>query len=237
MIDFDGTLVPIEDRPEFVVPSVELLNILKGLAGKKRVIAAIISGRNLKDLKRLVNVNGISLIGCHGAETTENAENSNMKQHFDKIQAKLDRIEEAASDCIGKNQGFIIERKIASVALHYRLAEAIPARTVINKFTAVVSGLMGQELTLLKGKKVLEVRSILANKGLAVKQIMNKKKNYFPVYIGDDITDEDAFDALGNFGLGILVTKNNSANTAASCRLRNPEEVMRFLKKIQLCTY
>lgn len=237
MSDFDGTLVPIEDRPDNVVASPELLKILEAFSKKSTVFVAILSGRDLNDLKEIIPLDGICLVGCHGAEVSENYTNVYPKIELEKIQSKLDRITETAYKCVGNAQGFIIERKKASVALHYRLADYDSAKSVVNDFIFSVSKILEKDLIFLRGKKVLEVRSSLVDKGLAVKRLMEKSKEFYPVYIGDDITDEDAFEVIKDVGLGVLVSGKINQNTAASCRLKNPEEVMRFLKKIQKHTY
>ncbi len=229
MTDYDGTLVPIRERPELALPGSDLLGAMRGLAGKKGVGLAVVSGRDADSLIKIVPVPGIYLAGCHGAEICCPG-GVRLSAVDDKtIAPLLDLVAGRAMNCISGRNGFLVERKKAAVALHYRLAGRAEARKVLADFLAAVRLLAAEHnLQLVHGKKVIEVRPGVVNKGEAVRRLISLHPGHYPLYFGDDITDEDAFRAVQDRGLGILVGRRRV--TAASGRLGRPRDVIRFLQ-------
>lgn len=232
MTDYDGTLVPIRERPEFALPGPGLLKVIKRLAKNPLVLLAIISGREADQLKKLIPVDGIYLIGCHGAEILyPNGERFTTIDEK-KLAPVMEMIADQAISCSSDQKGFIVERKKVALALHYRMADRSTAIKVLLDFiTAVKPIAMKNNLEFITGKKVIEVRFKGINKGKAARYLMKLHPDFYPIYLGDDKTDEDAFKEVQEKGLGILVLEHTKA-TAASHWLRSPNDVLRFMQII-----
>ena len=145
----------------------------------------------------------------------------------------LDRIESSLRKGLeNKIKGLEIERKSYALAIHYR--NSPPGS--FGKINARVSELIRKnpDFRRVRGKKILEIRPALDwNKGKAIEWILQSRglddmEKYCPVYLGDDLTDEDAFRSLADNGLGILVGDHGKAS-AAGFRLRDVDQVQQFL--------
>ncbi|MFZ5631285.1 MAG: trehalose-phosphatase [Bacillota bacterium] len=232
MTDYDGTLVPIRKRPEFALPGPGLLKVLRSLAKKSRVVLAVISGRDTDELKRMIPVEGIYLAGCHGAEILYPGGEKYTVVDEKKLAPVLEAVAGQARNCISGREGFLVERKRTAVALHYRLADQVAALKAVSDFTTAVWPLVIKRgLEIMAGKKVIEVRPRGVNKGEAVRRLMNLHPGFHPLYFGDDTTDEDAFRAVQESGLTVLVSEHKTI-TAASHWLRGPHNVLRFMQII-----
>lgn len=230
MLDYDGTLVPIQAKPDLARPSGELLDLLNKLAFCEGIRLAIISGRDLLDLKGLLPVESIYLVGGHGAAIEGPDERRYDIINPGKLQPVLEQLVLIAKQCVGKASGFIIETKTTSLALHYRLADPARVRPVLTAFvTKSFPWLKPYALELLHGKKVIEVRSRLINKGKAVEYLLGLSPGYYPVFLGDDRTDEDAFAVLQGKGIGVLIAPEDRT-TRAALRLESPEKVQKLLR-------
>jgi alpha,alpha-trehalase len=234
MLDFDGTLAPIRPRPEMAKLSAGALNLLERLGRSPDVILAIISGRKLAELKKLVPVRGIYYAGCHGLEIN----GPGIKFIHPRARAALPDLKALKKDLKslkGQLPGALIEDKGFSVAFHFRNM----AGRHIAFMNEQISGMQKKYPRLLcqPGRKVYDFRPKVSwDKGRAVKLLLNKlcSKKPFPVYIGDDATDEDAFRALRGIGLTILVEnpERGRGRTAAVYRLASPAKVLTFLKSL-----
>lgn len=230
--DFDGTLTPIVDRPEKAHLSESMRKLLNQLVDYCSI--GIISGRSLDDLKTRVNVENIFYSGNHGYEITGPSVDfvkEEAKRAKPVIQKVCDRIEKK----INSIEGILIERKGITASIHYRLVEDdnIPKlKKIMDEETKPYVD--ENVLKVNYGKKVFEiVPGGEWNKGKAVSlllQVTGHEEETMPVYLGDDITDEDAFFALEQTGLGILISEKER-ESAADFRLNGIEEVETFLNK------
>lgn len=232
MLDYDGTLVPIVDKPDTARPDPQLLLLLENLAAKPGLIMAVISGRGTGDLEALLKTKQVIKVSCHGTRINwpdgryEFTMPANARDGIRKL-AALAR--QAMSSC----DGILIEDKGTNLALHYRLAEQIVVEKVLFEFIKSVRHIIkSNDLEIMRGKKVLEIRPRGVNKGTAVKRLLREFPEAYPIYIGDDITDEDAFCALGDSGLSVLVA-DIDRTTAAHYRLSDSSEVRFFLSLLE----
>jgi len=234
MTDYDGTLAPIKDRPELALPVPGVLKALERMAGNPKFKVAVISGRDLEDLKSRLPVEGICLVGSHGAEIMDWASGTSISLFDDqKTPSILETIATEVLASISGEQGFWLERKKVSVALHYRLADPFKAVKLLENCKKSIEHYVAESgLEFLSGKKILEIKPRAVNKGTAVNHLMNGHPGYYPLYIGDDTTDEDAFRAIKDRGTGILVSYKRQLHTAAHYRLENPGDVLAFLQII-----
>lgn len=238
MMDYDGTMAPVRETPGLAKAEPALLRAVNRAARQPWLTMAVISGRDVDDLMNMLPVEGIYLVGCHGAEYVyPNGERHAVIDHIN-LDPVLDSIAELGLKCIGGCPGFFLERKKTAVTIHYRQVKMPAALKVLADFAASLGKLVKEnDLELLPGKKVLEIRPRSVNKGQAVKILAGLYPQHYPVYIGDDLTDEDAFKAIRNRGTGVLVSEVDKL-TSACLRLRDPNEVLELLQIISTrCEY
>lgn len=233
MSDYDGTLTPIVKRPEDAELSEKTRDLLIQL--KESCPIAIISGRALGDLKNRVGVDGIYYSGNHGFEI------SGPDVDFEKKEAKVARsaIQEVSArieEKISSIDGTLVESKGFTSSIHYRLVKEDLVSRIKEVVEEEVAPFLNEDLIEIgQGKKVLEIRpKIDWNKGDAVSVILGVtglEGEALPIYLGDDVTDEDAFNYVRREGIGVLVSEENRS-TAANFRLRGVGEVEDFLAKL-----
>ena len=229
-LDYDGTLAPIVSHPEDASLSDSMRQTLRSLAA--RLPVAILSGRDLHDVRGRVLVDGIVYAGSHGFDIM--GAGGLRRQLGDAYLPVLDSAENELREALDDIAGAQLERKHFSVAAHYRNVNENDA----GKVAAAVEGVAARhrELRRIDGKKVYELLpDIDWNKGKAVLWLLEtlelERGNAVPIFIGDDRTDEDAFRALEKRGVAILVCERQQATAANYC-LSNPEEVERFLDEL-----
>jgi len=231
-LDYDGTLTPIVSRPDEAVLTDSTRAILRSLAAKMPV--AILSGRDLEDVRKRVAIDAIVYAGSHGFDIA--GPRGLQRQEATKFLPALDAAEKELREKLAGIAGALIERKHFSIAAHYRNVN----ESDFPKLERAVGEVAAQhrELRTMDGKKVYE---LLPNtdwdKGKAVLWLLEnlglEHGKVRPIYIGDDRTDEDAFRALGQRGAGILVSEQPRP-TAASYSLKDPSEVEHFLREVAL---
>lgn len=230
-LDYDGTLTPIVETPDEAILSDEMRHTLQELA--KYCTVAVISGRDVRDVQKRIGIASIFYAGSHGFDIAgPEGRHLEYRQGMEFLPL-LDRAEKSLQDRLGSVSGSLIERKRFSIAVHYRKVREEETGNVEKAVDQVVES--QPRLRKTHGKKVFEVQpKIDWHKGEAVKWLLEvldlDRPEILPLYIGDDVTDEDAFKALRQKGIGILVGK--SSTTAARYTLKNPEEVERFLKEL-----
>ncbi|MCM8779455.1 MAG: trehalose-phosphatase [Candidatus Omnitrophica bacterium] len=236
-LDYDGTLTPIADTPDKAVISRKTKGILERLSRIPKFRLAIISGRALSDIKNLVGIEGIIYTGNHGLEI-EGEKIKFRSPVFEYSKVIIRKIKNDLSKKISHFKGAFIEDKGLTLSLHYRLMDKNNISSLKNIFNDTIQPyLIEKKIRVTMGKKVLEVRPPLKwDKGKVVLWLLAKqrlKDEIFPIYLGDDVTDEDAFFALRGKGLTIFVGKPK--RSYAQYYLRNTQEVLEFLERILLC--
>jgi len=229
-LDYDGTLTPIVSRPEDAWLSESMRQTLRTLAA--RLPVAILTGRDLDDVRGRVHVDGIVYAGSHGFDI---AGAGGLRRELGAaFLPVLDAAETELREALDDIAGAQLERKHFSVAAHYRNVSEKDVSRVAQAVDAVAT--KHRELRKINGKKVYELLpDIDWNKGTAVLWLLEtlefERGKAFPVFIGDDRTDEDAFSALKERGASILVSEQPQV-TAANYSLKNPEDVERFLQEL-----
>ncbi len=231
-LDYDGTLTPIVKKPTLAILSVPRRRSLKKASKNKRIKIAVVSGRKLSDLKQKVNIKGIYYAGNHGFEI----EGPNIKvihPKAKKIIPTLKKINSKLKSALKGIKGIIVEDKALTLSLHYRLAGKKDLRKIDRIFHSVTAPYKNIRIT--HGKKVYEVRpKVKWDKGQAVLWLIKKlaeKTKAVPIYIGDDVTDEDAFKALKRKGITLRVGR--SRTSCAQRFLRNVNSVYKFIESLQ----
>ena len=229
-LDYDGTLTPIVSHPENAWLSESMRQTLRSLAA--HVPVAILSGRDLDDVRGRVHVDGIVYAGSHGFDIA--GAGGLHRELGAPYLSVLDAAEAELREALDEIPGAQLERKHFSVAAHYRNVDENDVSRVALAVEAVAA--THRELRRIDGKKVYELLpDIDWNKGKAVLWLLEtlqlERGNAFPIFVGDDRTDEDAFCALEKRGIGILVSERPQV-TAASYWLKNPDEVECFLRDL-----
>jgi alpha,alpha-trehalase len=231
-LDYDGTLTPIVDRPDLALLSDRMRQTLARLASVATV--AVISGRDLRDIKRLVALDGIYYSGSHGFEIAGPDQGEQASEHGAEYLPLLDQAERALRLRLADTKGILVERKRLSLAVHYRLVAPSDHQRVKRITDEVVAEHSGLRRTL--GKMVYDLQpDIDWHKGKAVATLLSTLgldgDDVLPLYIGDDVTDEDAFRELRDRGLGIVI-KGQRRSTFATLSLADTDEVQGFLEAL-----
>jgi len=230
-LDYDGTLTPIRQRPEDAQPSLRTSRLIDSLAVSERVQLVIISGRRLDDIRSLFPGEKLIVVAVHGAVVSFAREAVEYLVPLEEIRPLIAAVKEKVEGELWRFPGCFLEDKDVALSLHYRLADQESSMGAQEVFRRVFreSG-AGKYLSLLNGKKVVEIKPSGYSKGRAVNYLRSlpRFETAFPMYFGDDYTDEDGFKAVGGAGLTVKVTEN-PARTRARFYLRNPGEVEEFL--------
>jgi len=223
--DFDGTLVPIEPRAERVRLPQAGRRLLARLARHPRITVWIVSGRRLADIRRRTGRVGARFAGLHGWEREDSGPPGRAGREVLRQAGKLLRKRLAGL------RGVSIEDKRWAIAVHYRTAD----HRAVRRARATLREMMrtfAPALRLLHGKKVWElIPHEIEGRGKAVRNLLVEgPPGALAVYIGDDVSDESAFQALRH---GITVHAGANRKTRAHYYLRGPAEVMSFLEKLK----
>ncbi len=228
-LDYDGTLTPIRPSPPEAVLEDEMRAAIRKLAAQSPV--AIVTGRQLDDARRMV---GIDLIyaASHGFELKFPGEPAKPYAPAESYRAAIAETADAAESGARGIDGVLIERKPFSTAVHFRKT----APEDMPQVDALVADLQARHpgLRVLQGKKVCEFQPRIDwDKGRAVGLLAERLEVPLEgvLYIGDDVTDEDAFRTIAGKGIGILVNETDH-DTAAQYRLNDPAEVQIFLERL-----
>lgn len=215
-LDYDGTLAPIVDDAMQAYPHDDVPGILEVLG--RHYPTYIVTGRSLSDLQQLLDL-PIEAIGLHGIQrgTLGGPLTNSISDAVGPILTKY-RATAPSLD------GVHVEEKGPLFAIHYRLAEdKEAARAAIRKWLGDVPA----EVHPIWGKDVVELRPADVSKGTAVREIVERNADRTPVYLGDDVTDEDAFRELGDDGVTVKV---GAGETEAKYRLEHVEDVVDYLR-------
>lgn len=234
MVDYDGTLVPIRPKPEQAVPTAELLANLSLMSRLRRLKFAVISGRSLEDLRSMIPLPGICMAGSHGAEILDDKADKPIVLARESLRSTFQRLAHNIQKEVGDLQGIWIERKPFTVAMHYRGADAGFTAVARKRFRETVSGCPESELLKISENKfVMEITPRDVSKALAVSFLLESCRltPEESIYIGDDRTDEDAFDYLHPRGITVKVAQRPCI-TAARYRLNGYTRVIALLKHL-----
>lgn len=219
-LDFDGTLVEIASDPQAIAPPDDLAARLESLADRFGGAVAVVSGRSIDNLRHYLGPVAVALAGSHGGHVVAPS---------GEVLRAAERLPDGASAALGdfaREHGLLHEAKPHGAALHYRhRPELAETATGFVRELALRHGLATKT-----GKCVIELVHPGVDKGGAVELLMGQATfaGALPVFIGDDVTDEDGFAACARLGgFGILV--GHRPETVARYRLGTVEDVFRWL--------
>ena len=223
-LDVDGVLAPIVDHADDAVLLRGISEAISRLATVEQVHVAVVSGRSLRDLDRFGFGPEVELVGSHGMETRDRPMDELTAAEQSRL-AALVRAAESAARSAG--EGAWVEHKPASVVLHVRQAQSDPGSEALARLGAGAATIAGS--TLKPGSGVLELFARPADKGTALIELSRQFRAATTVFVGDDVTDEEAFARLGDGDVSIRV---GGGETLATYRLADPAAVLGWLRAL-----
>lgn len=224
-LDVDGTLVEIAATPEAVRIPEHAIRVLADLQRKLNGAVALVSGRSIAELDGLFGPLRLPAAGIHGAERRNVSGTVYRRENG----ASLEPARQLLAAFSAAHAGVLVEDKGLALALHYRGAPELEtgARRVATDALAAV----GPAFCVQEGKKVVEIKARSNGKGDAIAAFMREPPFHgrVPVFIGDDLTDEDGFDVvnrLGGHSIGVGLDRNSSARW----RITNERDVLSWLE-------
>lgn len=209
MFDYDGTLTPITDKPEYAVLDLHKRELIEHIAAMENIKVAVITGREIADFVALSGIQSphIEIFGVYGAEYL-----SNGQVHLLATENSVRKLNEFtySLSILKSLDGIYIQSKSDSVCIHYRQASDATAEFALKKmYNLFGSMLMDDEFYLVHGKKVVEILPKKYNKGCVAASLVAKYHKHVPVYFGDDLPDYDAFKEVKRAnGYAVMVGRN-----------------------------
>jgi trehalose-phosphatase len=231
-LDYDGTLAELVSDPASAYPYPGVVHALEVLTSASSGLhVAIVTGRRIAEVKTLLGaVSGLFFSGVHGLEIDEPGASARFVPEAIACVDELAIVREWLRSNVPEKRGFRIEDKQVALGLHYRLADPREAASLRDRLTQLVAE-QTPRLKLLHLKMLAEVMPRVASKGHAVKELKQLiPQPHISVYLGDDTTDEDAFAALDQDDIGILV--GAARLTLARYRLDGPASVAQELQDL-----
>jgi trehalose-phosphatase len=219
--DYDGTLAPIVEDPTKAIPLTESVAAIRALAALPQTTVAVVSGRALRDLAALSRLpSEVHLVGSHGSEFDIGF----VERLSPELIGVRTKVRNALRQIAEDHPGIRLERKPASVAVHTR---GVAPQTAASAIEAVRNGPATWDgVTVTQGKEVIELSVVATHKGTAINQLRTQLSASAVLFIGDDVTDENAFGILHGPDLGIKI---GPGETKASHRVGEPIEAARAL--------
>jgi trehalose 6-phosphate phosphatase len=230
MLDYDGTLAPFTVERDKALPYPEVATALAKLLESNRTRVVIISGRTVDDLKKLLNSNSRpELWGCHGLERHTSDGTYSIAELSDEMRQKLSELYDWTAQNSLVN---FFEFKPSGGAFHWRGLPAEEAAQisdlVIGRWQSVADT---TNLELFGFDGGVEIRVSGTNKGIPVANLLSDAEpDTVAAYLGDDLTDEDAFKAIEGRGLSVLV-RESIRSSAADIWIEPPDELRAFLER------
>ena len=227
-LDVDGTLLEIAETPQGVRVSPALRQLLVSLSLRLDGALALVSGRTLNDLDHLFAPLRFCAAGVHGWERRE-VTGCVIRPQLDT--RLLDAARDRLRQFVVRHDGLILEDKGHALALHFRRAPHLSADA--SDVVRAACRQLGSAFVVQAGKCVFEIRPTGCTKGTAIRAFIQGPpfRNRLPIYIGDDLTDEDAF-AIVNEAGGISIKVGDEHDTLAQHRLPGVRQVLRWLESI-----
>ena len=227
-LDFDGTLAPEVDDPSTARATPEARAAVGRLIGLPATRVAMVSGRSLADLERVARFGDeVLLVGSHGIELRLDEPDDVIALDAEE-RAQLDVLEAVLGQVADTLDDVRLEQKPAGFALHTRLAGERQSRVAHLVALGEVEA-EAPDAKVRLGKNVIEFSVRTTTKGEAVEHLRRYVRATAVLYAGDDVTDEDAFAALGDGDLGL---KSGAGETVAAFRVAGPAEVAQALAEL-----
>jgi trehalose 6-phosphate phosphatase len=225
-LDLDGTVVNLADCPDAVHVDISTLRLLKALSAKADRALAVISGRDIAVIDRLLSPLVLPVAGVHGLQRRDA---SGRLRQIAPEEPGLGAIALLIEEAIGDERGILIERKTGAVALHFRMRPELEERC-----RGIIETIARRrpDLRVVRGKMVFEIRRDGSDKGRVIDAFLREQPFFgrTPIFAGDDITDEVGFSVV-NAREGISI-KIGEGSTLARFRAESVREFRDWLDEL-----
>ncbi len=232
ILDYDGTLADFAPSPDHIFPDEDLIDLLRALSQTPNIEVVILSGRRLQHIKQLVPIAGLWRAGTYGIEIISPRRELIERIKYQEIRPQLELVKPKWHRLIDSIDGFYLEDKRWSLALHARDADPDIGLQILRDARAVLQACrLGNQFRVLGGDRFLEVAPTIADKGNAVMYLVehNDWQQSLLLYIGDDDKDEAAFAIVQQFGGIAIKVDQGTGETIADATLGDPSRVREWL--------
>jgi trehalose 6-phosphate phosphatase len=225
-LDVDGTLIELTDSPFDTYADAELKALLREVAERLGGALALVSGRSIEYLDALFAPLRLPAAGLHGVERRKA---TGIMHGASFVDSQLDPARVALDALVKSHPGTLLEDKGRTVAVHFRMAPQ--AESIVRDAVTAVASHLGSNYHVQEGSMMLEIKPRGFTKDSAIKAFMHEPpfSGRKPVFVGDDLTDQDAFKAVENQG-GISIAVGDRVH--GQYRLENPAAVRAWLREI-----
>lgn len=231
-LDYDGTITPIHKTPSETILSSDTIHILQQLIQLPNVRVTILTGRSMKDIRKFIPFENIRLVANHGFHIYMDG-NEWVHPDAESSFPKMHQLQDILLTALKSFSNVFVENKQFTLGIHYRNAAAKDT-PIVKELTKKNISSFDPKLVITESKEVIEVQPpVKWGKGNAVSKILKVHPyphNSLKIYIGDDITDEDAFQVLKSSGITIYV--GEISETKAQYYVENVKEVLQILRMI-----
>lgn len=199
VLDYDGTLVPFAKRPQQAIPPASLLNLLSGLTSEPGNCVALMSGRTAWNLERWFgSIPQLCLVAEHGAEIKRSAASPWQPLRQEPSTDWKATVMPILDHFVDRTPGSFVEEKKYALVWHYRMAEPEFGEWLANELVSMLEAMLAEtELRAFRGEKIVEIKPVWANKGVAIERLLKTLPDSDFIFVaGDDRTDESAFERL-----------------------------------------
>jgi trehalose-phosphatase len=235
LLDYDGTLADFAPTPDDVIPDPALIALIQKLVRHPKISVAIISGRRLAHIEKLLPLPGIWLAGSYGLEMRTPAAEHLQRADYEDLRPHLERLKPAWTDLVKGQDRFYLEDKGWSLALHARFVEDSLAEAILSEARSIAERTCGDaKFQILGGHKFLEIAPLAADKGHTVTYLLEKSRSEqsLPIYLGDDDKDERAFTVVQSYGGVAGCVCHRPRPTQADFQLASPKAVRQWLGEL-----
>ncbi|MBN1537378.1 MAG: trehalose-phosphatase [Anaerolineales bacterium] len=231
-LDYDGTLAEFASTPDIVMREREILSVLERLVSAKGILPAIISGRRLAHIQKLMPVDGLLLGGTYGIEMQLPDGNFRSVIPFEMVRPTIETLLPHWREIIGEREGFYLEDKGWALAIHGRFAQKEDVEFVMTAAQEEARNLQPDLcFRIMGGDRFLEYAPCEADKSKAVQWVLQEltPQGAMVIYFGDDDKDEAAFEVVAESGGFAVRVADSPVVTGAQFRVKDPSQVRAWL--------
>jgi trehalose 6-phosphate phosphatase len=234
-LDYDGTLAEFAPTPDYIEVNQEVVSLITDLARLPEFRLAIVTGRSLPAIRQMLPVPGILAAGVYGIDMLDFEGLEINRLDISATRPVLELVKPQIAALIDGRHGFYMEDKGSALALHARFADEGEAERIMAETHQLFSEKCNSGVfQILASQRFVEICPIQADKGQTVAYILDRFPwpGALPVYLGDDLKDEKAFQVINERGGVSIRVGATLQGSQAQCRLASPENARKWLRNI-----